>query len=86
MKKSIEKPANDSLRPFVHLHTHTEYSELDGMTKIAEMVDKAIADGMPGIAITDHANMYGAKVHLANSHSRGRGAVVSRSGRCGYLW
>ena len=61
MKKSIEKPANDSLRPFVHLHTHTEYSELDGMTKIAEMVDKAIADGMPGIAITDHANMYGAK-------------------------
>ncbi len=47
------------LHPFVHLHTHTEYSLLDGIAKISELVDKAMADGMPGIAITDHANMYG---------------------------
>ena len=47
------------LYPFVHLHTHTEYSLLDGIAKISELVDKAMADGMPGIAITDHANMYG---------------------------
>ena len=47
------------LYPFVHLHTHTEYSLLDGIAKISELVDKAMSDGMPGIAITDHANMYG---------------------------
>ena len=47
------------LHPFVHLHTHTEYSLLDGIAKISELVDKAMADGMPGIAITDHANMFG---------------------------
>ena len=49
----------EGLLPFVHLHTHTEYSLLDGIAKISELVDKAMADGMPGIAITDHANMYG---------------------------
>ena len=47
------------MRPFVHLHTHTEYSLLDGIAKISELVNKAVADGMPGIAITDHANMFG---------------------------
>ena len=47
------------MRPFVHLHTHTEYSLLDGIAKISELVNKAMADGMPGIAITDHANMFG---------------------------
>ena len=47
------------LHPFVHLHTHTEYSLLDGIAKISELVDKAMADGMPGIALTDHANMFG---------------------------
>lgn len=49
----------EGLLPFVHLHTHTEYSLLDGIAKIPELVDKAMADGMLGIAITDHANMYG---------------------------
>lgn len=49
----------EGLLPFVHLHTHTEYSLLDGIAKISELVDKAMSDGMPGIAITDHANMYG---------------------------
>ena len=49
----------EGLLPFVHLHTHTEYSLLDGIAKISELVDKAMADGMLGIAITDHANMYG---------------------------
>ena len=47
------------MHPFVHLHTHTEYSQLDSIAKISELVDKAMADGMPGIAITDHANMFG---------------------------
>ncbi|MEK7662442.1 MAG: DNA polymerase III subunit alpha [Patescibacteria group bacterium] len=45
---------------FIHLHTHSHYSLLDGMSKIDEMVKIAQADGMPAIAITDHGNMYGA--------------------------
>ena len=46
---------------FVHLHVHTQYSLLDGQASIDALVDKAIADGMPGLAITDHGNMYGIK-------------------------
>ncbi|MCH5214516.1 MAG: DNA polymerase III subunit alpha [Muribaculaceae bacterium] len=46
---------------FVHLHVHSQYSVLDGKATIKELVDKAIADGMPGIALTDHGNMYGVK-------------------------
>ena len=49
------------MNPFVHLHVHTQYSLLDGQAAIKDLVDKAIADGMPGIAITDHGNMFGIK-------------------------
>ncbi len=49
------------MRPFVHLHVHSQYSLLDGQASISKLVDKAIADGMPGIALTDHGNMFGAK-------------------------
>lgn len=48
------------MRPFVHLHTHSEYSLLDGFSRISELVDKALAQGMPALAITDHGNMFGA--------------------------
>ena len=44
---------------FTHLHVHTEYSMLDGASRLDELVAKAAADGMPGIGITDHGNMYG---------------------------
>ena len=47
--------------PFVHLHVHSQYSILDGMAPVKSLVDKAIADGMRGMAITDHGNMYGIK-------------------------
>ena len=46
---------------FVHLHVHSQYSLLDGIAGIQDLVDKAIADGMPGIALTDHGNMFGVK-------------------------
>lgn len=55
----VKQGETKALRPFVHLHTHTEYSLSDGIAKIEALVDKAMADGMPGIAITDHANMFG---------------------------
>ena len=49
------------MEDFVHLHVHTYYSILDGQSKIAKLVDKAIADGMKGMAVTDHGNMFGIK-------------------------
>ena len=45
---------------FVHLHNHTEYSLLDGLSAIKDLVSKAKEYGMPAIAITDHGNMFGA--------------------------
>ncbi len=56
-----DKHAPQNMQKFVHLHVHTQYSLLDGQASINALVDKAIADGMPGIAITDHGNMYGIK-------------------------
>ena len=44
---------------FVHLHNHTEYSMLDGATRVADMVKRAVDLGMPAVAITDHGYMYG---------------------------
>lgn len=49
-----------SPRPYVPLHLHTEYSLLDGATRIKELVKKAKAENMPAVAITDHGVMYGA--------------------------
>lgn len=45
--------------PFVHLHNHSEFSLLDGATKIKDMVKYAVDNDMPAIAITDHGMMYG---------------------------
>ena len=49
------------MEDFVHLHVHSQYSVLDGLSSIKGMVDKAIADGMRGMALTDHGNMFGVK-------------------------
>ena len=49
------------LHPFSHLHVHSQYSLLDGKASISELVDKAIGDGMKGLALTDHGNMFGIK-------------------------
>ncbi len=46
---------------FVHLHVHSQYSLLDGQASIQRLVDKAMQDGQPGIALTDHGNMFGVK-------------------------
>ncbi len=46
---------------FTHLHVHSHYSVLDGMSKVPDLVDKAIQLGMPAIALTDHGCMYGIK-------------------------
>ncbi|MDR0892570.1 MAG: DNA polymerase III subunit alpha [Mediterranea sp.] len=49
------------MQDFVHLHVHTQYSLLDGQASVARLVDKAMANGMKGIAVTDHGNMFGIK-------------------------
>ncbi len=49
------------MEDFVHLHVHTYYSILDGQSSIQRLVDKAVGDGMKGMAITDHGNMFGIK-------------------------
>jgi len=49
--------ANDS---FVHLHVHSEYSMLDGAARVGPLIEAAVEQGMPAIAVTDHGNMFGA--------------------------
>ena len=49
------------MQDFVHLHVHTYYSILDGQSPVGKLVDKAVADGMKGMAITDHGNMFAIK-------------------------
>ena len=43
---------------FAHLHVHTQYSILDGQSKIGDLIDTAVANGQPALAITDHGNMF----------------------------
>ncbi len=50
-----------NMEDFVHLHVHTQYSILDGQASVSKLVDKAMADGMRGIAVTDHGNMMAIK-------------------------
>ncbi|MGH1551059.1 DNA polymerase III subunit alpha [Leifsonia poae] len=45
---------------FVHLHVHSEYSMLDGAARVKPLIESAVAQGMPGVAVTDHGNMFGA--------------------------
>ena len=45
------------MQDFVHLHVHTQYSLLDGQASVARLVDKAMKNGMKGIAVTDHLSL-----------------------------
>ncbi|MDE6629038.1 MAG: PHP domain-containing protein, partial [Muribaculaceae bacterium] len=66
------------MNPFVHLHVHSYYSVLDGQASITALVDKAMADGMPGIAVTDHGNMFGIKEffnYVNKKNSKTKGAI-----------
>ncbi len=63
--------------PFVHLHVHSQYSILDGQAAVKDMVDKAIANGMRGMALTDHGNMFGIKE--LHDYVRGKNADVNKT-------
>src|SRR5260370_37920841 len=55
---------------FVHLHTHSEYSLLDGANRIPELLDRVRALGMDSIALTDHGNLHGAWQFHAEARAR----------------
>jgi DNA polymerase-3 subunit alpha len=56
---------------FVHLHLHTEYSLLDGACRIDELLDQAVALGMPALAVTEHGNMFSAVAFHDAARKRG---------------
>jgi DNA polymerase-3 subunit alpha len=61
---------------FVHLHSHTQYSLLDGASNIGVMMEKAAKDGMKGVALTDHGNMFGAFKFVAEANKHGIKPIV----------
>ena len=61
---------------FVHLHVHTEYSLLDGASRIKDLVSAAKEAGMEALAITDHGNMYGAVTFYQECRKQGIKPVI----------
>lgn len=64
-EKSVSTETQSGTAPagdFVHLHVHSQYSILDGATDIKKLAEKAKADGMPAVALTDHGYMFGIKL------------------------
>jgi DNA polymerase-3 subunit alpha len=61
---------------FIHLHTHSHYSLLDGLSKIPDMVKTAKKNGMNALAITDHGNMYGAIEFYKEAKKAGIKAII----------
>ena len=63
---------------FVHLHLHTEYSLLDGATRINSIADKALELGQDAVAITDHGVMYGAVEFYTALKDKGVKPIIAR--------
>jgi DNA polymerase-3 subunit alpha len=63
-------------QPFVHLHVHTEYSLLDGASRIPDLVDEAKAQGMPALAISDHGNLFGAIEFYKECRAKGIKPII----------
>ena len=50
---------NSDHKPFVHLHVHSEYSLLDGLSRVKDLAKRAVELDMPAVALTDHGVMFG---------------------------
>jgi len=61
---------------FTHLHVHSHYSLLDGLPKIDELIDFALAQGMDSLAVTDHGSMYGAVEFYKKAKAKGLKPVI----------
>ncbi len=69
-------PDSDHIPEFCHLHNHTQYSLLDGASNIDLLLDKAVEDKMPAVAITDHGNMFGAMNFYNSAKKRGVKPII----------
>jgi len=63
-------------RSFTHLHTHTEFSMLDGAARVKDLVAAAVKDGQPALGITDHGNMYGVLDFYAACRAAGINPII----------
>jgi len=61
---------------FVHLHCHSEYSLLEASARIKGLVNKAAEDGMPGLALTDNGNMFGAIEFYSAAKEKGINPII----------
>ena len=61
---------------FVHLRLHSEYSIADGMVRLDEAIDRAAGDGMPALALTDLANLFGMVKFYSGARSRGLKPII----------
>ena len=61
---------------FVHLHTHSEYSLLDGANRIGTLIERAVEFGMPALALTDHGNLHGAWDFQETAHAKGVKPII----------
>jgi len=64
------------MTPFVHLHNHSDYSLLDGASKIDGLVDTALAMGLPALALTDHGNLFGALQFYNTARKKGLKPII----------
>jgi len=63
---------------FVHLHTHSEYSLLDGASRISDMIRVAVESGMPAMALTDHGVLYGAIDFFLQARAAGINPIIGQ--------
>ena len=63
-------------KQFIHLHLHTEYSLLDGATRIPSIVEKCMNEDIPAVAMTDHGNMYGVVYFAEHAAKLGMKAII----------
>ena len=66
--------------PFVHLHTHTEFSMLDGAARLDDLFAEASRMGMPALAMTDHGNTFGAYEFWKKAHAHGIKPIIGMEG------
>ena len=76
LMKENEKKIDDSAVDFVHLHVHTEYSLLDGASRVKKLVSYAKELGMKSLAITDHGTMYGTIAFYKEAKKQGIKPII----------
>ena len=75
------QPADNKPFGFVHLHVHSHYSILDGMSKVPDLINKCMANNMHAMALTDHGNMFGIK-DLIDTSNKVNGAPKKKVKEC----